>query len=121
MPVKIKRAYDPPEPNDGFRVLVDRLWPRGLTKEKLKVAQWMKDIAPSAELRKWYGHDVRKWPQFRNRYRLELAKPPASELLGQLAAWARRGKVTLVIGARDVEHANGSVIAEMLRASTGEE
>lgn len=115
MSISVKRAYDKPEPLDGYRVLVDRLWPRGLSKEKLKIDEWMKDIAPSAELRKWYGHEIEKWPEFRKRYRSELAKPPAKDLLEELAARAKRGKVTLVIGARDAEHANGAVIAELLK------
>lgn len=113
--VSVKRAYEPPARGDGFRVLVDRLWPRGLTQEKLKIDGWMKEIAPSAELRKWYGHEVEKWPKFRKRYRKELSMPPASALLGQLAASARRRRVTLVVGARDVEHCNGVVIAEMIK------
>lgn len=115
MSISVKRAYEKPEPEDGYRVLVDRLWPRGLTKEKLKIDEWMKDIAPSAELRRWYGHEVEKWPEFRKRYRAELAKPPAKDLMEKLAERARRGKVTLVIGARDAEHANGAVIAELLK------
>lgn len=114
--VSVKRAYDKAEPGDGFRVLVDRLWPRGVTKEKLKIDEWMKEIAPSPELRQWYGHEIEKWPEFRKRYRAELAKPPANGLLQLLAERAKRGKVTLVIGARDVEHANGAVIAEMIEA-----
>ena len=115
MAISVKRAYEAAEAGDGFRVLIDRLWPRGLTKEKLKVDEWMKEIAPSAALRKWYGHEVEKWLEFRKRYRAELKKPPASNLLEQLAARGRRGKVTLVVGARDPEHANGAVIAEMLQ------
>ncbi|MGH9377615.1 MAG: DUF488 domain-containing protein [Terriglobia bacterium] len=116
MAVSVKRAYEKPAPGDGFRVLVDRLWPRGLTKEKLKIDEWMKEIAPSPELRKWYGHEVEKWVEFRKRYQSELAKSPAKELLEELAVRDGRGKVTLVIGARDVEHANGAVIAEMIKA-----
>lgn len=116
MTVSVKRAYDKAEPEDGFRVLVDRLWPRGVTKEKLKIDEWMKEIAPSPELRQWYGHEIEKWPEFRKRYRAELAKPPANKLLQLLAERAKQGKVTLVIGARDVEHANGAVIAEMIEA-----
>ncbi len=114
MPVQVKRAYDPPSAADGYRVLVDRLWPRGVSKEELKLSEWMKEIAPSAELRKWYGHEPEKWPEFRQRYCRELTKPPASDLLANLAERAREGKVTLVIGARDAQHANGAVIAEML-------
>lgn len=115
MSIAIKRAYDPASSSDGYRVLVDRLWPRGVSKDKLKVDAWMKDIAPSADLRKWYGHEVEKWPEFRKRYRAELQKPPARDLLQELMQRAQKGKVTLVIGARDAEHANGAVIAELIR------
>jgi uncharacterized protein YeaO (DUF488 family) len=115
MSVQVKRAYDEPSSKDGYRVLVDRLWPRGISKEKLKVDDWMKEIAPSTELRKWYGHEPEKWPEFRKRYRSELSKPPASDLLDQLVKRARKGKVTLVIGAKDAERANGAVIAEMIQ------
>lgn len=113
--VAIKRAYDKPSTADGARVLVDRLWPRGLTKEKLKIEEWMKDIAPSAELRTWYGHQVEKWPEFRKRYRAELSQVHAASYLEDLVKLARKGKLTLVVGARDVEHSNGAVIAEMVR------
>lgn len=119
MSIAVKRAYDPPATGDGYRVLVDRLWPRGVSKEALKLDEWAKEMAPSAGLRTWYGHEVEKWPEFRKRYRKELAAPPASDLLDQIAARARRGKVTLVIGARDAEHANGAVIAELVREKAG--
>jgi uncharacterized protein YeaO (DUF488 family) len=116
MSVSIKRAYDPPAAGDGYRVLVDRLWPRGVSKGKLKIDAWVKDIAPSAELRKWYGHEIDKWPEFRKRYRTKLQQPPARDLLQELIKRARKGKVTLVIAAHDPEHANGTVIAELIRA-----
>lgn len=115
MPVNVKRAYEKASRADGYRVLVDRLWPRGISKDDLKIDEWMKEIAPSAELRKWYGHEPEKWPEFRKRYRAELQKPPASELLEQLRRRARKQQVTLVIGARNAEHANGAVIAEMIQ------
>lgn len=115
MSIAIKRAYDPASSGDGYRVLVDRLWPRGVSKEKLTVDAWMKEIAPSTDLRKWYGHQAEKWPEFRKRYRAELGEPPAHDLLQELIQRARKGKVTLVIGARDAEHANGAVIAELIR------
>lgn len=117
MSISVKRAYDPPSPADGYRVLVDRLWPRGVSKVKLKIDEWMKEIAPSAELRKWYGHEPEKWPEFRKRYRAELEKSPWRELLAGLVDRARRGKVTLVIGARDTGHANGAVIGELVEKS----
>lgn len=115
MPIQIKRAYAPPASKDGYRVLVDRLWPRGMSKEKLKIDEWMKEIAPSPNLRKWYGHEVVKWPEFRERYRRELSDPPGSELLKSLVQRARKGRVTLVIGARDAEHSNGAAIVELIR------
>lgn len=115
MAIQVKRAYEAPGRDDGYRVLVDRLWPRGISKDKLKINAWMKEIAPSAELRKWYGHEPEKWPEFRKRYRVELREQPASDLLKELVERARKGKVTLVIGAKDAEHANGAVIAEMVR------
>ncbi len=115
MGVQTKRAYDPPSPQDGHRVLVDGLWPRGLSKEKLRVEDWVRAIAPSAPLRKWYGHKPEKWEEFRRRFRAELANSPRKELLEELIQRARREKVTLVFGARDAEHCNATVIAEMIR------
>jgi uncharacterized protein YeaO (DUF488 family) len=115
MQVATKRAYESPCAEDGRRVLVDGLWPRGVTKEKLRLAEWMREIAPSAALRKWYGHQPERWEEFRKRYRKELAEPDRQALLKQLMAQARRGKVTLVFGARDAERSNAAVIAEMLR------
>lgn len=115
MSIQTKRAYEAPAPGDGYRVLVDGLWPRGLSKEKLKIDEWMRDIAPSARLRKWYGHKPEKWQQFRERFRAELTKSPHRELLQQLTARARRGKVTLVFGARDAERSNAAVLAELVQ------
>ncbi len=115
MAVQIKRAYDPPAASDGYRVLVDGLWPRGVAKEKLKVAAWLRDISPSAELRQWYGHQPEKWKGFRTRYRRELGRSPRKELVDTLAARARKEQVTLVCGARDAEHSNAAVIAELIR------
>jgi uncharacterized protein YeaO (DUF488 family) len=115
MSIAIKRAYDKPTTSDGARILVDRLWPRGVTKEKLKTEEWMKEIAPSAGLRKWYGHEVGKWPAFRERYRAELGRAPAAARVEELAKRARKDTVTLVAGARDLEHSNAAVIAELVR------
>ena len=120
MGVQTKRAYETPSPQDGYRVLVDGLWPRGLTKEKLRVDEWMRAIAPSATLRKWYGHKPEKWEEFRRRFRAELEKPPRKELLDELIKRARKEKVTLVFGARDAQHSNATVIAEMIRQISGE-
>lgn len=114
MPIATKRAYDPPSRGDGYRVLVDGLWPRGVTKEKLKVAEWMRGIAPSAELRKWYGHQPERWEEFRKRYRKELEQQDRLPLVQQLIARAEQERVTLVFGARDAERSNAAVITEVI-------
>ena len=114
--VQVKRAYDAPEASDGTRVLVDRLWPRGLTKERAKIDLWLKEVAPSAELRKWYGHAPERWEEFRDRYLQELQASPASEALERLRGLAREGTVTLIVGARDSEHSDGAVLREVLSA-----
>jgi len=100
--VKLKRAYEPPAADDGIRILVDRLWPRGLSKQRAAIDQWMKDISPSAELRKWFGHDPSSWDEFRRRYAKEVHQHP--ELLDQLRSLAREGPITLVYSARDEVH-----------------
>ncbi len=115
MGVQTKRAYEPPSPQDGYRVLVDGLWPRGITKEELHADDWMRAIAPSAPLRKWYGHKPEKWEEFRRRFRAELEKSPRKELVAELVQRARKEKVTLVFGARDAERCNATVIAEIIR------
>lgn len=112
MSIRLKRAYDTPAPEDGARVLVERLWPRGLSKERAAVDFWVKEAAPSPGLRRWYGHDPRKWPEFRRRYREEL-RERASEL-EQLRELARRGPVTFVYGARDTEHNSAVVLREVV-------
>ncbi|MEO6562680.1 MAG: DUF488 domain-containing protein [Nitrosospira sp.] len=110
--LKIKRVYEEPETNDGRRILVDRLWPRGLTKEKAKVDLWLKDIAPSTELRKWFGHDPEKWQSFRERYQTEL-KHHAGQL-GLIDSEIKEGTVTLVYGARDQVHNEAVVLKQFL-------
>ncbi len=115
MSVGTKRAYEKSSPRDGYRVLVDGLWPRGLTKEKLKVAQWMREIAPSAALRNWYGHKPEKWQEFRKRYSQELGKAPRKRLLEELVERGRKAKVTLVFSARDADRSNAAVVAELIR------
>lgn len=110
--IRIKRVYDKPSPDDGLRVLVDGLWPRGLTKAKAKVDLWLRDIAPSAELRRWFGHDPAKWTQFKKRYAAELRDK--RELLKQLRALAKEGPITLVYGARDSEHSNAAALRSFL-------
>ena len=112
MSIDLKRAYDPPTRSDGYRVLIDRLWPRGITKDDLQVDVWLKDLAPSADLRKWFGHDPKKWDEFRKRYARELE--PHSDALEQLAERARAGRVTLVFGAKDTEHNNAVALKEQL-------
>ena len=110
--IKLKRAYDPPAPDDGMRFLVDRLWPRGLRKADLPLEGWLKDVAPSTELRRWFGHDPRKWIEFRRRYGLELRRK-ASDLEPLFAA-ARKGSTTLVYSARDTEHNAAVVLRDYL-------
>jgi uncharacterized protein YeaO (DUF488 family) len=114
MPIAIKRAYEDASAEDGYRVLVDGLWPRGMSKAQLKVDAWMREIAPSAALRKWYGHKPEKWEEFRKKYRQELSKPPRKALLAELVEWARKDQVTLVFGACDAERSNAALLAEMI-------
>ena len=110
--IQVKRVYEKPSRKDGLRVLVDRLWPRGLTKERAAVKLWLKDVAPSTELRKWFGHDPAKWKQFQVRYRKELReKKDALELLKQKS---EEHTVTLVYGARDKEHNEALVLKSVL-------
>ena len=110
--LRLKRAYEPAADDDGMRILVDRLWPRGVSKAKAALGDWMKDVAPSAELREWFGHDPARWPEFRRRYRNEL-KQHAAEL-DRIRALARKGTVTLVYGARDEAHNDAVVLKEVL-------
>lgn len=110
--IRLVRAYDPPNPDDGYRVLVDRLWPRGKTKEELRLDAWERDLGPSNELRRWFGHDPVRWEEFAARYRAELAAPEKAHLLDGLAQRARRGRLTIVYGARDTEHNQARVIAD---------
>lgn len=100
--VKLKRAYEPPAADDGTRILIDRLWPRGITKKGAAIDQWMKGISPSTELRKWFGHDPARWDEFRRRYAQEVHKN--SDLLDQLRSLARHGPITLVYSAHDEKH-----------------
>jgi len=115
--IDLKRAYDPPARADGRRFLVERLWPRGVTKEALAIEAWLKDIAPSAGLRRWYGHDPAKWPEFRRRYLAELAAN--TEAVSALRDAARRGTVTLVFAARDPERSSAAVLKEHLEDRAG--
>ena len=111
--VRIKRVYAEPGSEDGKRILVDRLWPRGLTKEKARVDVWLKEVAPSTELRKWFGHDPAKWTEFKARYRDELKSH--AEQLALLRHEAEQGPITLLYGAKDEEHNEAVVLAARLR------
>jgi len=110
--IKIKRVYDPPAPDDGKRILVDRLWPRGVKKEQAHVDEWVKEIAPSTGLRTWFAHDPSRWKEFRDRYIRELRTK--QELVRQLRQEAKQGTVTLVFAAKDPDHANAVVLKEVL-------
>ena len=112
--VSIKRAYEAPAPDDGRRFLVERLWPRGIRKSELRLDGWLKDVAPSPELRRWFSHDPAKWPEFRRRYVAELRSRDAA--VGPLREASRTGPVTLVYGARDTEHNAAVVLREYLTA-----
>jgi uncharacterized protein YeaO (DUF488 family) len=114
MNIRIKRAYEEPDGEDGTRILVDRLWPRGLTKEKAKVDLWLKDVAPSTELRKWFAHDPAKWAEFRSRYLEELKGN--KEQLSLLRQEAAKGAVTLVYGAKDQQHNEAVILQRLLTA-----
>jgi uncharacterized protein YeaO (DUF488 family) len=110
--VKIKRVYEPKKKSDGMRILVDRLWPRGLSKRKAGIDDWMKDIAPSTALRKWFAHEPAKWVAFRTRYKAELRRKP--EQLRHLRALARQGRVTLMYSAHDEAHNNAVVLKSIV-------
>jgi uncharacterized protein YeaO (DUF488 family) len=110
--IQVRRVYDDPGNDDGVRVLVDRLWPRGIAKEGLHLDRWAKEVAPSTELRKWYGHRLERFDEFRQRYRAELGAPPAAEGLEDLRRTADRGRLTLLTATRDVPHSGAAVLAE---------
>ena len=110
--IRLKRAYLPPSPDDGFRVLVDWLWPRGLSKTGAAVDQWMKDIAPSTALRRWFGHDPARWDEFQRRYKAELSED--TDLLNELRDVAAKGVLTLVYSAHDEAHNQAVVLRDVL-------
>lgn len=112
--IALKRVYDEAEPRDGTRVLVERLWPRGISKERARVDLWLKEVAPSHELRTWFGHDPEKFAEFRRRYAAELATGPAQEALTKLRQLAHAGPLTLVFAAHDTEHTNAVVLRDLL-------
>jgi len=110
--VKIKRVYEPYDPNDGKRILIDRLWPRGLSKESARIDRWIKEIAPSTELRQWFGHDPTKWSEFQKRYKSELDANP--QIVSELRAELAKGNTTLVYSAKDEEHNDAVVLQSYL-------
>jgi uncharacterized protein YeaO (DUF488 family) len=113
MKIEIKRVYEQPEKEDGFRILVDRLWPRGLTKEKAKVDLWLKEIAPTTELRKWFAHDPKKWAEFKKRYLAELKEN--KEGLSKIKQEMKKGNVTLLYAAKDEAHNEAQVLLNKLK------
>jgi uncharacterized protein YeaO (DUF488 family) len=113
MDVRFKRAYEPPERSDGYRVLIDRMWPRGVSKEQAQLDEWARELAPSSELRRWFGHDPARFAEFRRRYLDELKTQ--QEKLRELRRRAHEETLTLVYGARDTEHNDAVVLAELLR------
>ena len=115
--LRVKRVYDPPSESDGMRILVDRIWPRGLTKQRAAVDLWLKEIASSAPLRTWFGHDPERWPEFRERYFGELLSNPGP--IAQLVDLAGAGQVTLLFGAHDTDHNNAIALAEYLVSERG--
>ena len=110
--IRLKRAYDPPAETDGTRILVDRLWPRGVSRDAARIDEWLKEIAPSNTLRQWFGHDPERWDEFREHYCKELATK--ADLLDRLRRLAAAGTVTLVFAAKDTEHNNAVVLKEIL-------
>ncbi|MGV9992754.1 DUF488 domain-containing protein [Streptomyces sp. NPDC003374] len=116
MSVRVRRVYDPPEPGDGVRVLVDRLWPRGVSKAAARVDEWPKAVTPSTELRRWYHAGEGSRDEFRRRYEAELATPEAAEHLERLRELSRRGPVTLLTASRTPEDSHAAVLAALLRA-----
>jgi uncharacterized protein YeaO (DUF488 family) len=113
--IRLKRAYENPSPLDGHRVLVERLWPRGVTKERAALDLWLKEVAPSTELRRWFGHDAARWEEFRRRYREELRERP--DELERLRSLVEAGPVTFVYGSRDQEHNAATVLKELLEST----
>ena len=111
--IRLKRAYEAPSRSDGYRVLVERLWPRGLKKIEAKIDLWLKDVAPSTELRRWFGHDPKKWDEFRQRYRKELKQK--DEAINLLMSKAKAGTITLIYAARDEDHNGALVLQQFLQ------
>jgi uncharacterized protein YeaO (DUF488 family) len=114
MEIQIKRVYEPASVDDGYRVLIDRLWPRGVAREEARIDEWARDLAPSHELRRWFGHDPAKFDEFRRRYVEELRD--ASEHIEDLRRRAERGPLTIVFGAKDAQHSNAAVLEVVLKS-----
>lgn len=112
--VRIKRVYDAAEPGDGYRILIDRLWPRGVSRERARLDEWARDLAPSDALRRWFNHDPERFPEFRKRYREELRG--RTDRIDELRVRAGQGPLTIVYGARDTEHNDAVVVAELVRS-----
>lgn len=117
--VRVRRVYDGVDPGRAVRVLVDRVWPRGVRKEDLSLDEWAKDLAPSTDLRKWYAHDVDRFTEFRRRYRAELDAPRGQSALRELRDRSRGRPLTLLTATKDVEHSHAAVLAELLREPDG--
>lgn len=113
-PISLKRIYDPPAPEDGRRVLVDRLWPRGVSRDSAAIDAWLKEIAPSDALRKWYGHRPERWPEFRERYLHELKASERQQAVALLRQWHLDGPLTLLFATREKERNNAAVLREFL-------
>jgi uncharacterized protein YeaO (DUF488 family) len=111
---QLRRVYDDPSPDDGMRVLVDRVWPRGLRKDAAHLDEWMKDVAPSTALRRWYGHRPERFVEFSRRYRAELADPQRAAIVDRLRELARQGQVTLLTATKDIDHSQAAVLMDLL-------
>jgi uncharacterized protein YeaO (DUF488 family) len=115
--IRVRRVYEEPVAADGARVLVDRVWPRGMRKDAARLDDWAKDVAPSTELRKWYAHDPAKFDEFRRRYRAELAEPGPAQALAKLRSQAAAGPVTLLTATKELDISQAEVLADVLRAN----
>jgi uncharacterized protein YeaO (DUF488 family) len=113
--IKIKRVYDPPEASDGARILIDRLWPRGIAKDRARIDEWLKEIAPSEQLRQWFGHQPERWEAFQKRYHEELTSTEKPELIQRIKSLAKKDTVTLLFTAKDAEHNNAVALASFLK------
>ncbi len=118
MEIRVKRIYEQPEPADGYRLLVDRIWPRGVSKERASLDTWMREVGPSTELRRWFGHDVARWHEFKRRYAVEL--DTRQDLVGEIFSLARDGPVTLLYSARDPDHNQAVALSEYLAIKADE-